>query len=109
MKQAIWKVSPFGDFFFRGVHADQLTLVLENPDMGPLKDAIIQHFIAKGWIYIEDVDNFVSSDATDYHSGQYKKVLKDLEKNDKIEIDESTRRKKLTYPNGTKIKIKQNH
>jgi len=109
MKQAIWQVSPFGDFAFRGVHADQLTLGLENPDLGPLKDAIIQHFVDTGWIYIEDVDNFVSSDATDYHSGQYKKVLKDLEKNDKIEIDESTRKRKLTYPIGTKIKIKQDH
>ncbi len=105
MKQAIWKVAPFGDFTFRGVHSSQLTLGLEEPDLNPLKDLILNQFRGKGWIGIEEIQEFVSSDATDYHSGQYKKVLRELERNDRIDVNENTRKRKLGYPLGTKLKI----
>jgi len=39
MKQAIWKVAPFGEFAFRGTRSTQLTLGLENVDFRPLKRA----------------------------------------------------------------------
>jgi len=105
MKQAIWKVAPFGDFSFRGVHVNQLTLGLENPDLNPLKDLILNKFIDREWIEIEEIQEFVSSDATDYHSGQFKKVLRQLEQNKQIEVSENIRKKRLSYPEGTKLKI----
>lgn len=105
MKQAIWKVTPFGDFAFRGVHANQLTLGLEETDLDTLKDLILNQFRGKGWIGIEEIQNSVSSDATDYHSGHYKKVLRDLEQNEQIEVDENSRIRRLRYPEGTKLKI----
>jgi len=105
MKQAIWKVAPFGDFAFIGVRTTQLTLGIENPNFEPLKESIINEFRRKGWIRIEELHDFVSSDATDYHSGQYKNVLRELERNEQIEVDENTRRRKFSYPEGTKLKI----
>jgi three-Cys-motif partner protein len=105
MKQAIWKVTPFGDFAFRGVHANQLTLGLEEPDLDPLKELILNQFIGKGWIGIEEIQEFVSSDATDYHSGHYKKVIRELEQVGQIEVNENTRKRRLSYPAGTKLKI----
>ena len=105
MKQAIWKVAPFGDFAFRGVHANQLTLGLEAPDLDPLKDMILKQFGSRGWIGIEEIKEFVSSDSTDYHSGQFKKVLREFEQNEQIEVNENTRKRRLSYPDGTKLKI----
>lgn len=105
MKQAIWKVAPFGDFAFIGVRTTQLTLGVENPNFEPLKESIINEFRRKSWIRIEEIRDFVSSDATDYHSGQYKNVLRELERNEQIEVDESTRRRKFSYPGGAKLKI----
>jgi hypothetical protein len=105
MKQAIWKVAPFGDFTFRGVHARQLILGLEVPDLNPLKDLILSQFRGKGWIGVEEIQEFVSSDVTDYHSGQYKKVLRELEQNELVEVDENTRKRRHRYPDGTKLKL----
>ena len=105
MKQSIWKVAPFGDFSFRSVRAYQLTLGLEEPDFEPLKDSIINKFREQDWIRIEEIHEYVSSDATDYHSGQYKQVLKELEQNEQIEVDKNTRKRKFTYADGTRLRI----
>jgi len=105
MKQSIWKVAPFGDFSFRSVRTYQLTLGLEEPDFEPLKDSIINKFREQDWIRIEEIHEYVSSDATDYHSGQYKQVLKELEQNEQIEVDKNTRKRKFTYPDGTRLRI----
>ena len=105
MKQAIWKIAPFGDFSFRSVRTYQLTLGLEEPDFEPLKDSIINKFREQDWIRIEEIHEYVSSDATDYHSGQYKQVLKELEQNEQIEVDKNTRKRKFTYPDGTRLRI----
>jgi len=105
MKQAIWKITPFGDFAFRGVHANQLTLGMEEPDLCPLKELILNKFTDEGWIGIEEIQEFVSSDATDYHSGHYKKVLRELEQIDRIEVDENTRKRRLSFSAGNRIKM----
>lgn len=105
MKQAIWKVAPFGDYSFRGVHANQLTLGFEDSNLDPLKDILLNKFRDRGWVAIEEIQEFVSSDATYYHSGQFKKVLKQLEQNEQIKVPPNTRKRRLTYPAGTKLKI----
>ena len=46
---------------------------------------------------------FVASDKTDYHTDHVKRTLKFMEKEDTIKVDESTRRRKYTYPKGTRI------
>jgi len=106
MKQAIWRIAPWGDFAFRGTYSSQLTLGLENPDIEPLKVARKQEFHGKGWVTIKDICDFVSSDKTDYHTGHIKTAtLAPMEDNDEIEVNESTRQRKKTYPQGTRIRF----
>ena len=88
MKQAIWKVAPFGDFKFRGNRIGQLALGDDLLDLGLLEKALQDRFTSKGWQRIEDVEDFVKSDATDFHSGHLKrKTLTPMEKNGRIEVE----------------------
>ena len=106
MKQAIWKVAPFGDFAFRGSHSRQLTLGLEETDFEPLKHALRVEFRGKGWVSIEELLEFVASDRTDYHTDQVKRgALVPLELAGELEADEATRKRKRTYPRGTRIRF----
>ena len=68
MKQAIWKVAPFGDYRFHGGQNGQLTFGTELLDFSSLEKALHGEFGTKGWTRIEDVTRFVKSDATEYHS-----------------------------------------
>ena len=106
MKQAIWKMAPWGDFAFRGTASHQLVMDIAAPDFKPLKEALLQEFRNKGWIPIKDIEDFVASDKTDYHTGHIRKAaLVPMEKGGEIEIDEKTRSRKCTYPEGTKIRF----
>ena len=103
MKQAIWKVDPFGDFKFRGGQLGQLTLGESvTVDFGLLENALQEQFREKGWQKIEDVEDFVKSDATDFHSGHLKrKTLTRMEKNGKIAVERPLGRRGFTP--GTRI------
>ena len=103
MKQAIWKVDPFGDFKFRGGQLGQLTLGESvTVDFGLLENALQEQFREKGWQKIEDVEDFVKSDATDFHSGHLKReTLTRMEKNGKIAVERPLGRRGFTP--GTRI------
>jgi hypothetical protein len=52
------------------------------------------------------VEEFVASDQTDYHTGQLKTyALKPMEKEGQIKIDETSRKKRGTYPPGTRLRF----
>lgn len=105
MKQAIWKVAPWGDYAFRGTRSGQLPLGLPNQDFKPLQEALCQKFGGRGWVKIEKIEEFVASDATDFHTGQLRRgALKPLEQSGKIEV-RSPRERKYTYPKGTYIQF----
>ena len=88
MKQAIWNVAPFGDFRFRGSQLGQLTLGEDLLDFSLLEKALQGRFASKGLQRVEDVEEFVKSDATDFHSGHLKrKTLTPMEKNGKIAVE----------------------
>jgi len=104
MKQAIWKVAPFGDFAFMGARSGQLGLDLRASDFGPLKSSLTEEFRGRGWVAIEQVSDFVASDKTDYHTSQFKtNALVPMEKLGEIEANETTRKRELKYPAGTKL------
>ena len=106
MKQAIWKVAPFGDYRFRGGKNLQLTLGEGIVDFSFLKEALNAEFGDSGWINIEEVVNFVKSDRVDFHSGQLKtKTLKPMENEKKVEVKIGTRKKKGTFPAGTILRF----
>ena len=106
MKQAIWKVTPFGDFKFRGGQLGQLTLGDALIDFGLLGKDLHEEFASKSWQRIEDVVDFVKSDATAFHSGHLKvKTLRPMEAGGQIEVKSGTRKKMGTYPNGTLLRF----
>ena len=106
MKQAIWKVAPFGNFKFRGSQLGQLTLGDSVVDFSQLEEALQEQFRSKGWQKIETVIDFVKSDATEFHSGHLKvKTLKPMETDEKIEVQAGTRKTSGTYPDGTILRF----
>jgi three-Cys-motif partner protein len=106
MKRAMWKVAPFGDFAFRGRGGSQLLLPGAEPDYSTLRAAIRGKFKGIGWVTIEMVKEFVASDETDFHTGQYKKaVLVPLECEGLLEVDPASRKKARTFPDGTKLRF----
>ena len=108
MKEAIWKVVPSGDFAFRGTRSGQLALDLGAYEFRPLQAALRAKFHGRGWVTISDVEDFVKSDETDYHSTQVRtNALVPMEKVGEIDVDETTRKMKLKYPTGTKLRFVQ--
>ena len=105
MKQAIWKVDPFGVFKFRGNQIGQFTLGESvTVDFGLLENALQEQFREKGWQKIEDVVDFVKSDATGLHSGHLKRdTLTPMEKNGKIEVERPPGRRRGSFTPGTHI------
>lgn len=105
MKEAIWKVTP-GAFEFHGTRSTQLTLGLDTVDYRPLQTALQTRFRGKGWTTIDQVREFVGSDQTDFHKGHLRKhALVPMEDQGLIEVDPKTRKKKHTYPSGTKLRF----
>ena len=106
MKQAIWKVAPFGDYRFHGGQNSQLTFGTDLLDFSPLEKALHEEFGPKGWTRIEDMTRFVKSDATEYHSGHLKlKTLNPMEKRGEVEAKQGSRKRPCTYPDGTELRF----
>jgi three-Cys-motif partner protein len=105
MKQALWKVAPFGDFAFRSAHYGQLTL--GTVDYTPLQKLLQDRFRGHDWVTIEQVLEFVGSDQTDFHTRQAIKraVLATLEKARLIEVDPKTRKQRGSFKKGTKLRF----
>jgi len=107
MKEAIWKVVPFGDFAFRGSRSTQLGLDLVQADFRPLQESVHERFGSEGWVTIEQIEEYVASDETDYYSGQLRKgALVPMEKEGRLEADEDSRKKRRTYPPGTRLRFR---
>lgn len=107
MKQAMWKVAPFGDFSFHGGRDSQLILGLDTVDYTPLRRLLQGRFRGRDWLSIDDLMEFVASDQTDFHTGQVKKqVLVPMETSGLIEVDPRTRQRARTYPPGTRLRFR---
>ena len=107
MKQAIWKVAPFGDFSFRGGEQAQISFL--DPDFAPLLKALIKRFEEAGWVSIEAIEDFVRSDATIYYAGQVRPhALRPMERAGRIEVkvNDRIRRKGSNYPKNCLINFR---
>lgn len=103
MKQAIWKIAPFGDYAFRGIRGDQTTLDFYADDFQPFQKELQSYFKGKDWVTIEDIMEFARSDKTDYHTGHVKtKALRPLEEKGLIEVrpTDGSKRRKNSYTDG---------
>jgi three-Cys-motif partner protein len=107
MKQAIWKLDPGGGYKFRGGREHEITLFDElGPDLGPLQAELRVEFGGQGVVSVDEVADWIRSDATDYCSSHLKKALKTLEQAGFLTVDSSSRTKRNTYPPGTRMEFK---
>ena len=104
MKQAMWNVAPFGDFRFRGGMNNQLTLGLQV-DFQSLRDELREQFGLGEWLSIEAAKKFMRSDGTLFHSVQLKRVLAAMESDEEIEVDPGSRKRRRTFPEGTRFRF----
>ena len=102
MKQAIWKVAPFGNYRFQSGQQEQLTFGTDFIDFDLLQKSLVDEFGYEDWIEIELLVDFVKSDKTQFHSTHLKtNTLKPMESRGQLEIREGSRKKSGTYPKGT--------
>lgn len=84
MKQAIWKADPSGDYKLRGYAGNQRLLFDTSTE--PLAAQLRDHF-GDGPTPIEDIEAFVMSDETMFHTGQLRRgTLQRLEKEKRIAV-----------------------
>ena len=107
MKKAIWKIIPEGNYKFKGRNAEAGQLSLElQPNFQPLQDLLVSLYKPKGWVQVDEIESFLKTDETIYHSGQLRThALRPMEKNDRLEVRESTRKRKGSHPPGTVLRF----
>lgn len=100
MKDVMWTLDPVAGARFAGFTGGQRILFDLKPDMGPLRQALLERFHGE-IVTIEDIEFFVITE-TDYRKSHYKGQLKYLENEDLIHC-ESVRKKRGTYPPNTRL------
>lgn len=104
MKEAMWKTAPFGDYKFKSSTANQLTLGIEPTDFEPLSKALLDEYSYGEWVTIDEVEEFVMSDKTDYHTGHLKRqTLLPMERANILKVDSDVPRSRGNYPPGTRL------
>ncbi len=104
MKEAMWKTAPFGDYKFKSRTVNQLTLGIEPNDFEPLSKALLDRYDHQDWVTIDEVEKYVMSDKTDYHTGHLKRqTLLPLENANILRADSDAPRRKGDYPPGTRL------
>ncbi len=103
MKDAMWSLDPIAGTRFSGHAGDQQMLFSEELDVSPLRRALLDRFTGES-VAVEVIERFVIEE-TDYKATHYKKqVLKVLEE-DGLLLCESDRKRRGTYPKGTKLRF----
>ena len=103
MKEAMWAIDPIRGTRFSGDPGNQQTLVPGVPDFGYLQKVLIKRFSGQTAL-IETIERFVIEE-TDYKKTHYKRVLKELEEQNRISC-ETERKRRCTYPTGTILRFK---
>lgn len=104
MKAAIWTVDPFGGHAFVPGSNDSLQLFAEA-NLSELGDQLRQRFAGQP-TKVDVLFDWAKTDETYYHSGQVRKVLRELEKANLLTVVDGTRKKKNTHPEGTVVTLK---
>jgi len=110
MKQAMWSVDPVGGHQFSDRTAGLRTLFEPEPDLLRLRRMLQTHFRPKGWVSIDDVDQYALLN-TPYSEEMHlrRKTLGAMEKTDPPLIDvrrpADKRNTRGTYPPGTRLRF----
>ena len=90
MKKAIWKVDPQGDFRFVGGNRNQVSFGERIVNFDDLQRQLIDRYRGKGWIPMGDIEDFVKSGETHFHSGHLRaRALTPMEDAGVIEVRRS--------------------
>lgn len=104
MKQAIWKATTGGEYAFRGSRTGQELLTF-GPDLARFSGELCARLRAPAYTPVEALESFAQSDETNFHSGHLRKALAELERAARIEVDPTSRKRRFTYPIGTRIRL----
>ena len=105
MKQAMWKVAPFGAYSFRGETIGQFSFGEQAVNFEELDAALIGKFGMNNQVEFDFVEEFIRSDEALFHSRQLKGRLAQMEKAGTLIVDKSTRKKGRGFPPGTLIRF----
>jgi three-Cys-motif partner protein len=97
MKDAIWKISPGGEYEFRGVRTDQLALSLAGPNFHELARLILQRISILGAQEVGELEEWLDGDETVFRNAHLRTALKQLEADALIAVDRGDRRRG-SYP-----------
>ncbi len=101
MKQAMWKVAPFGAYSFRGETIGQFSFGEQAVNFEELDTALIDEFGLDRKVTFDSVEEFMRSDKTLFHSNQLKGRLAQMERAGTLTVEKSTRKRGGSYPPGT--------
>ena len=103
MKEAMWSLDPIGGYLFHGFAGDQQMLFSPEPDITPLRAAMLDRFSGTT-VSVRTIERFVIEE-TDYLTTHYKKqVLSALEKEGSVRCV-SPRKQRYSYPPGTMLQF----
>lgn len=106
MKRAMWRVAPSGNLQFSdATNRDQMTLFAPTPDYAQLKRQIIGHFGKGSVVSVEGIELFVVTETAFLDSHYKRAILSPMEKNQELEILETSRQRKGNYPPGTILRF----
>ena len=101
MKDAMWKVDPGSGVQFADRLAGQEVLFAgDRLDVAPLRKAIVARFVGEQ-VSVNEVEKFVLVETPFAASHYNQQILKPLEDEGLIEVVESTRTRRGTFPPGT--------
>lgn len=103
MKNAMWKLDPIQGYSFTGSAGVQNIQFALEPDMRPLRIAILDRFAGET-VPVETIEEFVIV-STDYKKSHYNKQMKVLEMEGLVTCV-SRRNRNYTYPSGTILSFK---
>lgn len=102
MKEAMWKESPDGSYYFAD-NQSQATMLFNSPNYARLEQLILSQFSGKKNIRIEEIENFVVIETEFRETHIKRQILKPLEEQNKIMVVRSKRKRKGSFPEGTLI------
>jgi three-Cys-motif partner protein len=103
MKEAIWKIDPINGSRFVPGNEAVLDLFTADPTRFEIE---IEHRMNGGdWISIGELQKWAMTDQTAYPATHLKRALKSMERDNRIEVDATTRTRRGSYPPGTKLKL----
>jgi len=95
MKEAMWRVDPEGRYTFSDRLAGQNVLFVPDPDLGPLRRALLQDFASKTAVRVSELEEYAVL-YTPYRETHVRPVLRQLEQEGSIHVNRPPHKKQFT-------------